>query len=111
MIKHKQNEPNTLEQGTYQEALAPLVQDIRESAAGSYDSLDGDEYLDAVFSEMKAMFNRCDFESRKNPMTKMRGGSIGTPINTIYWPVIPSEKFYHHSMLCRHRNRVPHVPS
>jgi hypothetical protein len=72
---------------------APSVQNVMESATSAhYDSLCENGYLDAVFSDMKALFNECDFKSRRNEQEEIHG-TVGIMINEIYWPVTPSQKF------------------
>ena len=70
-----------------------LVQDTRDQATlDSYSSLNESEYLDATFKEMKALYNQCDFVSRKNSPMEMHGCS-GIPLNGLHWPVDPSQLF------------------
>jgi len=69
----------------------PLVQDVRDPAmTNRYDSLSENEYLEAVFNEMKAMFNECDFESRKNKPEEIHG-NISTALNSLHWPKASSQ--------------------
>jgi len=72
---------------------APLLQDVIDPATTArYDSLGEGEYFDSMFKDMKALFSKCDFRSRKNEPKEIHG-SVGTPINSLYWPAIPSQPF------------------
>ena len=91
MSKSKQTEVNNMLQHEHQEQVAPLVQDVRDPAMTThYDSLSETEYLDVVWGEMKALFNICDFESRKNEPEEIHG-DVCTRLNNVFWPVIPSQ--------------------
>ena len=85
---------------------APLLQEESDPALTSnYDSLNESEYLDAAFNDMKDLFNKCDFASRKNEPTKFHAtcveghnngchnGCMAVPLNTVYWPVTPSQYY------------------
>jgi hypothetical protein len=89
MTKCKREESDIVQEAPM---YAPIVEDARNpTVIDQYESLSNGEYLDVVFNEMKTMFNKCDFDSRKNPPVE-KHGSMSIPINHVLWPVTSSKQ-------------------
>ena len=106
MSKSEQVEMNKQLQNEHQEKLAPLVQDVRDPfMTAHYKSLSEGEYLDTIWGEMKSLFSKCDFKSRRNESEDIFG-TVGTRLNNLYWPSIPPQLYECESAIESVKNTV-----
>ena len=70
-------------------STASSAQNMRNLESISCISPDNNAHLEAKFNEMKAMFYKCDFESRKSPEEEKYGRMV-IPFNVTHLPKTPS---------------------